>query len=37
MMLHEDHASHHGHHIILIRTDTYVEVLTVSVSQDLGP
>ena len=36
MLLHADHAAHHGHHKILIQTvDTDVVVLAVSVAQGL--
>ena len=37
MILHVNHATHHGHHKIMIRTvDTDVVVLAVSVVKDLG-
>jgi len=38
MLLHASHAARHGHHKIMIRTaDTDVDVLAVSVAQNLQP
>ena len=38
MILHANHAAHHGHHSIMMRTvDTDVAVLAVSLAQNLGP